>query len=628
MDDATAVPTVVADALGLSVEEGGAAAALARAGNLDLLVVLDNCEHVIDAAASVAGMLLTGGSRARVLATSRERLGVDGERTWTLSPLSLAGDDPPARRLFLDRARAARPGAVSGPEDLEAADRIVRRLDGLPLAIEMAAGRAASLPVGELAERLDELGSLTSTRRDAEDRHRTLSAVVEWSAALLTSEERDLLADLSVFAGSMDDGDVAAVTGRAAPLEGLCRLAERSLLVADATGERARFRMLATIRDHAARRLVDSGRADQLAVSHARHVVARAEAADADLRSSREADGAGRLDALMPDLRSAHGWSLRADYPLAIRLCAALHLFAQSRIRDEPLSWAVGLTGDLGGEPGAPVVLASAAQRAVHLGDLHQAEALARRGVAMAETARDAFFGLEVLADVALFRGRLDVAEAMSRQVLDAAEEINDDHAVTFGRSNAALAAGYAGRFADAEAALRGRWNPPAAPSDLGWLAYTEGEIVLDRDPGRALSLLDQAVALADSVGNRYLGGVARVSACSLRARTGDPAEAMGAFASVIEGWRRQGAKVQQLTTLRNLVVLLARMGSAPEAAELLGAIEHDTVAPTFGEEEARLAQVRHWVSETLGSTEAARRMAAGGELDLDEAAEVALCWL
>jgi hypothetical protein len=146
VDDAAAVPTVTADALGLSVEEGGAAAALARAGNLDLLVVLDNCEHVIDAAASVAGLLLTGGSRARVLATSRERLGVDGERTWTLAPLSLGGDDPPARRLFLDRARAARPGAGSGPEDLDAADRIVHRLDGLPLAIEMAAGRAASCP--------------------------------------------------------------------------------------------------------------------------------------------------------------------------------------------------------------------------------------------------------------------------------------------------------------------------------------------------------------------------------------------------------------------------------------------------------------------------------------------------
>jgi tetratricopeptide (TPR) repeat protein len=305
-----------------------------------------------------------------------------------------------------------------------------------------------------------------------------------------------------------------------------------------------------------------------------------------------------------------------------------MHLFAQSRLRDEPLSWAAGLAGDIGGEPGASVVLASAAQRAVNAGDLHRAEALARRSVALAKTVGEAFFGLEVLADVALFTGRLDVAEATSRQALEAGEDIGDDHAVTFARSNAALAAAYAGRFADAEAALRGRWSPPAAPSDLGWLAYTEGEVVLDRDPGRALGLLDQAVALADSVGNRYLGGVARVSACSLRARTGDPAEAMGAFASVIEGWRRQGAKVQQLTTLRNLVVLLARMGSAPEAALLLGAVERDTVAPTFGEEAARLARVRRWVGETLGSTEAARRMAAGAELDLDEAAEVALSWL
>jgi predicted ATPase len=633
VDDPAAVPTVVADGLGLSVEEGGAAAALARAGDLDLLIVLDNCEHVIDAAASVAGMLLRGGNRARVLATSRERLGLEGEYTWTLAPLSLTGDDPPARRLFVDRARAARPGAVSGAEDLVAADRIVQRLDGLPLAIEMAAGRAASLPLGELAERLDELGPLTSTRRDTEDRHRTLSAVVEWSEALLSSEERDLLADLSVFAGSMDEADVAAVTGRAAPLDGLCGLAERSLLIADTSGERARFRMLVTIRDHAARRLNASGRADQLAARHARHVVAAAEAADADLRSINEAAAAVRLDALMPDVRSAHGWARRADFPLAIRLTAAMHLFAQSRLRDEPHSWAAELAAELqeagtGNEPGTPVVLASAAQRAVNAGDLARAEMLAREGVARAKTAGEAFFSLEVLADVALFTGRLDFAMATARQALEAGEEIGDDHAVTFGRSNAALAAAYAGRFPEAEALLRGRWRPPAAPSDLGWLAYTEGEVVLDRVPQRALALLDHAVALAESVGNRYLGGVARVSACSLRARTGDPAQAMGAFASVIEGWRRQGAKVQQLTTLRNLVVLMARMGSAAEAARLLGAVERDTVAPTFGEEAARLARVRSWVDEILGPAEAARHLAAGAELDLDEAAELALSWL
>ena len=618
-----AVATVVADALGLSVEAGGAEAALAGAGNLDLLIVLDNCEHVIEAAARAASILLSGGGRVRLLATSRERLAIDGEQVWPLEPLACDGDDPPARRMFVERARGVRPDAVSSPVQVAAADRIVHRLDGLPLAIEMAAARAATMPVVDLAERLDDLAPLTSTRRDTEDRHRTLAAVVEWSAALLDPDDRDLLEDLSVFASTIHETDVAAVTGRTAPLEALGRLAERSLLITDV--DRGGFRMLATIRDHAARRLAYSGRGDGLAAKHAQQVTALVEAADRDLRSQMELTAAQRLDALIPDLRAAQAWASRRDRALAVRLCAAVHLFAQSRMRDEPLGWAEGLADDLAGEPGAQVVLAAAAQRAVHAGDLGRAEQLAE--LAVDPTGADACVGLEILADVALFRGDLDRAESLAHRVLLAAQKRGDDHAMTAGRSIMALAAAYARRFAEAEALLGGDWDRPVAPSEIGWMAYTEGEVVLDRDPPRALALLERAVALADSVGNRYLGGVARVSACSLRARVGDPDEAADAFATVIEQWSRQGARILQLTTLRNLVVLLARIGRAPEAAELLGAVERDVPAPTFGEEAARLQGARRWVHDRLGPT-AARHLAAGAVLTLDEAADRARGWL
>ncbi|MDQ3944281.1 MAG: transcriptional regulator, partial [Actinomycetota bacterium] len=316
------------------------------------------------------------------------------------------------------------------------------------------------------------------------------------------------------------------------------------------------------------------------------------------------------------------------DPPLAVRLSAALHLFAQSRLRDEPLAWAVALVDDLGAEPGSGLVLASAAQRSVNAGDLRQAQGLAERGASVAGSAVEALYALEVLADVHLYAGRLDQSSEAARRMLAAAEEVGDAHAAMSARANLALAAAYGGRFGEAEAALGGSWEAPPAPSDHGWLAYAEGEVILDRDPVRALALLDRAVMLADSVGNRYLGGVARVSACSLRARVGDPGEAIGAFAAVIDHWRRQAARTHQLTTLRNLVGLLSRIGSARQAAQLLGAVENDRVAPTFGEEAARLAAARRWVMESLGHDEAGRCLAAGAALSLDDAALIALTWL
>ena len=213
--------------------------------------------------------------------------------------------------------------------------------------------------------------------------------------------------------------------------------------------------------------------------------------------------------------------------------------------------------------------------------------------------------------------------------MLAEAESVLDPRGVVIAHVNLALAAAYAGRVDEGESWwARARDLKPAAPSDQGWVAYLEGEVVLDRDPARALRALDQAIALADSVGNRFLGGVARVSACSLRARVGDPEAALAAFAAVIDYWRRRAARHQQLTTLRNLVVLLDRVGSATEAASLLGAVDTNATAAPFGDEAVRLAGVRRHLERTLGHDEVGRRLEAGARLSLDEAALAALGWL
>lgn len=617
----------IVDALGLVVEQAEPDAVLARAGALDVLVVLDNCEHLVDESAGAVERMLGGGDRARVLATSRERLGVDGEHVWVVAPLALEPGGA-ARQLFVDRARAARADLALTADDA-AIDRVVRRLDGLPLAIEMAAARVTTLPIGELADRLDDaLDLLHSARRGTDARHQTLAAVVTWSEQLLAPDERRLYEDLSVFAQSATAADVAAVTGRARPLDVLARLADRSLLVADTSAQRARFRMLSPIRAHAAGRLESSGRAGEVRRRHAEHYRDAAHDADAGLRGAGELAAHQRLAADIDELRLAARWSRAHDPRLAADICAGLLLFAQSRVRDEPLRWAGEALAVVDeSTPGAGWVYGAVAQRTLRLGDLAGAAALAERAAGLSRDPLELAAALEVLGDLRTMEGDLDSAIEWARRLLDAGEHGGDPHMITAGRISIAIIEAYAGRHDDAMAAIEAA-EPPPAPSDQAWLAYSAGEIVLDRDPAVALASLDRAVELADSVENRYVGGVARVSASSLRARTGEPADVLPAFATVITHWRRQGDMIFQLTTLRNLVVLLQRAGAAELAAELLGTVRQPGLVPTFGDEARRLDAAQQWVVGRLGHVETDRRMAHGAGRTIDDAAVQALDWL
>lgn len=633
--DPAAVGGALVGALGLAADAGSPRTALSRAGGLDLLVVVDNCEHVVEAAARAVEALVRGGPAVRVLATSRERLGIDGEHVLPVSPLGVFPSGEAGRTLFLDRLRAARGGAPDRSQpDLAQVDRIVARVDGLPLGIEMAAARAATLPLAELADRLSEHLGLLDQRRAGEARHRTLAAVVEWSEALLDPDDQALFAELATFAGPVGVDDVGAVTGRSTLLgrpellEALRQLAERCLVVVDTEAPRARYGMLSTIRTHAAGRLAGTPRGAQLARRHAEHLVAVAATADRELRSPAEGAAHTRFEELIDEFRIAHARIRSSDPPLACELSTALHLFAMSRQRDEPLSWAYELiTGLDTGSPRAAGPLASAAVRAATAGELIRAQELAERALAAAGSGPERVRPLEVLSDIHLYAGRLDASVAAARELLVVARATADAHGTVIATQNLACAQAYAGGPEQAEQVLRTERPPDAelAPSDLGWLAYAEGEVVLDRDPQRALPALDRAIALGDSVGNRFLAGAARLSACSLRSRCGDAAEALAAFAAVIDHWRRQGDLVHQLTTLRNLAVLLQRVDAAPEAAELLGAVDAATLSPTFGAEAARLTVVRDWVLTALGEAAAGRHLQAGATLDVAAAADVAL---
>ncbi|GAA3349122.1 hypothetical protein GCM10020358_70110 [Amorphoplanes nipponensis] len=293
----------------------------------ELLLVLDNCEHLIGAAADVADAVLRGAPGLRLLATSREPLGIAGEQLWPVEPLALPRPRAqaasfPAVRLLLDRAVAARPGFTLDPRTTGPVVRICRALDGMPLAIELAAARLRTLPVDVLAGRLaDRFRLLTNGSRTALPRHQTLRAVVDWSWDLLDDDERALWRRFAVFHGGADVTAVEQVCG--ADVDLLGALVDKSLLVL--AGDR--YRMLETIREYGLERLAEAGETEQLRVAHARYLLALAGAAEPELRRGDQLSWLRRLAVEHDNLHAAVRAAVAAgDARTATALTARLGL--------------------------------------------------------------------------------------------------------------------------------------------------------------------------------------------------------------------------------------------------------------------------------------------------------------
>ena len=624
--DPAAVPLAVAEALGLSVTDASARDALARAGALDVLVCLDNAEHVLDAVAEVVELLVAGGPGCRVLVTSRERVGVAGEHSWSVAPLP-TGPDGAATDLFLARARAHAPAV---DVDRAAAARIVGILDGLPLAIEMAAARVGGLGPADLEQILGErFDILAAARRRGDPRHRTLAAVVEWSEDLLDDEERTTLADLAVFAGWVEAPEVEAVLDRPRAIDVVCRLVDRSLVVARHQEGRASYGLLEVVRRHARQRLDSSGRGPRLARRHLDAHVALVARADAALRSDGEAEASARLDRSLPEVRAAHGWARRHDPAGAVALSAGLHVYACSRQREEAQRWALACAPLLDAESVAPadaaVVLATIGYHANDRGRLADAEAAGWAAMERAGSDPATRFALEVLSDAALYRGDLDTCGALAQRMREVASQAGDTLSIAVAVGTVAISLAYAGRVDDALAALAEVDLAGMGPSSQGWVHYSEGEALLDRDAERAVAAFGRAVDLADLVGDRFLGAVARVSATSLLGRVGEPSRALRSFAEVVAHWDARGDVTHQLTTLRNLVPLLVRVGAHPAANALLGAVRAAPGAPSFGEEAERLEAAAEDLRRALGDGPFAAGLALGAAQDVPAAAREAL---
>src|SRR5215213_9085784 len=366
-----------------------------------VLLVLDNCEHLVDAVASFADTLLNSCPHLRVLATSRESLNVEGELNWLVPSLSVPslGQSPrvgelagyESVRLFMERARLRNPAFSLTSENAHAVARICERLDGIPLAIELAAARVG-LSVEQIATRLDDsLKLLTAGSRTASPRQRTLRGTLDWSYELLSEREQLLFARLSVFAGGwaleavelvgvgdgIEEGDV---------LDLLLRLVDKSLVVAEATGEGGvRYRLLEPVRQYALQKQEASGEAEEVRHRHAEFFLALAEDAEPRLRGAEDVEWLERLEREHDNLRVALSWALeRGNAELDLRLAGALWTFWQAHGHEgERRKW---LEEALAEDDRASVAARAKALEgvcwmAIDWRDLDRAEAVAQAGL-------------------------------------------------------------------------------------------------------------------------------------------------------------------------------------------------------------------------------------------------------
>jgi predicted ATPase/DNA-binding SARP family transcriptional activator len=602
-----------------------------------VLLVLDNCEHVTHAIAVLAERLLRETRNVILLATSRERLEVDGEHVWQVRPLAANGADAPAVRLFLDRARAADPAAAQQGADVAAVAALCARLDGLPLAIELAAARLPGTTVSELSENLqDRFGLLTAGRR-ADNRHHSLRAVMDWSYEQLTPAEQSLFGQLSVFHGSFDAAAARAIAAGRYDAGDVTRillhLVDHSLITADLEGGVTRYRLLETLRSYGLERLKEDGELDAARGRHARWAAELAALAARGLAGADEASWAGTLERHFSDLRAAHSWLVGQDTELSLRMVAQLHWYALWRCQSEVFRWADVAAAAAAGSrsPFYPDALASSAFGAVYRGDMQAADTAAHSALDAAKVLApiNARRPLEALGEVAIFRGDLRYASDLYQKAYDLSIGNGDFLDATWDAASAAAAFAYGNRVEEASCLAdqaRAAANLCRSPSALAFVSWVSGEIAASASPGQASGHLRRAVALAEPAGSRFVEGISRVSLATLHARRGEPATALRHYERVIREWQQAGAWTPLWVTIRTLVDLLARVGACHDAATLYGAVASaSSGAPPYGTDAERLRQSEALLRDHLTGTEFRSCIQKGEQLGGTQVIDLAL---
>ncbi len=579
-----------------------------RMRDVELMLVLDNCEHVRDAVADVASRLLAAAPRLRILATSREVLGVPGEIDDPVPPLGLPGDlhDEDAVRaseavaLFLARARAASPTLQDDAANLAFAARIVGELDGLPLAIELAAARAKALSLADISAKLvDRFRFLVSWRRLTAARHRTLREAMDWSYELLAPDEQALLARLSVFAGGFTLEAVAAVC-LDGDEEGALRLVERlvdaSLVVpihvSGGTSSETRYRLLETVRQYGAEKLGERGETTQVSRRFASHFLELAKSANLAIDS--EGDQLYEVVVAEQDnLRSALGWAIPSgDVELGLRIALALHDYWAAGRAMQAMQWFDELLGaerKISRELRAKALLAHGSLMTL---------AGPKRG---SERYRESLAEFEALGDEG---GR---AHALNRLAFDAAAYGDLDRARALAEASLSSHRRVGNRRGEAQAL-----------GALGRVAWLTGDLQ------RAIDFASMSVAASAATGYWWGQQHALGDLADFSLDAGQPAEAEGFCRQALGLAHRLGDRQFTVFMFAVLARIAAEDGRLARAGLLWGALEAEEDRGAIGQWEMQRADYASRVFAHAGPGFEEGR-AAGRDLGLTEAIERAL---
>ncbi|MDG2113122.1 MAG: winged helix-turn-helix domain-containing protein [Actinomycetota bacterium] len=517
------------------------------------LLLLDNCEHLVEPVALLVDRILRSAPRVSIVATSREPLALPGEHVWTVEPLPTGDLDDvpvdelatvPAVALFLERSRAADPRFELNEITAPAVVEICRRLDGIPLAIELAASRTSAIDVTEVARRLDErFRLLKGVRRGADPRHQTLHDAISWSYDLLDEEEQHLFASLSVFAGQFDLGAAESVCNDDDVLDLLTRLARRSMLaVRRPSHGGTRYEMLETLREYGRNRLGDLESGD-LHTAHADHFASLAGSVGLDLGTPQEHDAVRRADGSFADLRAAQRFARHIDdADTALGLIASLREYAMRTLRYEVFAWAdasAGLTDS--DHPLHPIVTAIRGYGAWVRGEFALARDLAESARRVENDHGVAATGLveRVLNNVLYATGEIERGLIEGVHMIELAEDSGDDSRIAHANYMASIGSSSIGDYDEAKrliGASREAAHRTGSPTDLASGFVAEG-FATHADAEAALEAFATADRLARSAGNRWLSAFARTEASGLLVHAGRLADGCQGLAEMVDTW-------------------------------------------------------------------------------------------
>ena len=556
------------------------------------LLVLDNCEHVVHAVRTLVERLLRSCPDLRVLTTSRELLAVHGETVFTVAPLDVpaAGAEidvntSSAVALFLDRARASRPAFLLDTTNAEAVGELCRRLDGLPLAIELAAVRLRSLGPEAILTRLDQrLTLLDAGAGSQRGRHQNLGALVEWSYQLLSPVEQTVFRQLSVFSGGFGLDAVEVICDQHQSANVLFGLVDKSIVQVIDFDE-PRYRLLETLRQFGRSMFEsvdpDGITAEELADRHLRYFLGLAERAGEHLTGSAEAQWATAIDHDFDNIRAAFNWAVaRSDSDAALRLVAALREYAFRRIRYELSAWAetASSMSTAAAHPCLPIVRGVVAYGHFVRGDLEVGLAVAHDALDAAQGSNDPSSGLleRALANIYFYLGRTDDAVHWMDEMVRAARVTQSParlaHAL-YMRSVAETCLGRPDRGAELGMEAVETATAAGSPTAVAQASYAVGLALEATDVDAAHERLEYASRTAAGVGNRWIEAFARTEVLWLQASRGDPVNALRGFADVIDTWFRGGDWANLWLSLRHVFGVFHQLDDLTTAAVLHGAL-------------------------------------------------------